>query len=732
MAVVGIRFDESAIGAPFAYDQSLVILSFFIGVIASYAALEAAERLRAREAGGHVWHAISSIALGVGVWSMLAIAMLAFASPLKRGYDPVMAAFSAIAGVATAALAFWIMRASAARGRLAWMYVALGGTVLGAGLTATLYTGIDAMRVAGEFVYRPALFVASVVIALAISAATLWLAFSPTRWWQRSVAALAMAAAFSGMYRIGIAASAITASRASVPAGLGLSEPIAAAWIALAASGVVMVALIAAYFDRRRERDAAYEVVRVRKEVAERTANLQATASQLDAALAHAERASAAKSDFLAGMSHELRTPLNSILGFSHLLTSGKTFEALTPNQAGAVQQIEQAGRHLLSLIDDVLDLARVESGRVPLSIEAVELAPLIEEAASMLQPAAIGANVTVHTDAAFRGLFVRADRRRLLQVLINLLSNGIKYNKHGGSVSVSCHDIDGEARIIISDTGVGISAQHLADVFEPFSRASQERSAVAGSGVGLALCRRLIQAMRGLIRVDSQEGKGSTFTITLPVAAETDRVAPQSLPLRATVLYIEDNPASVLLMRHIMKQIADAELVVATGAREGLELARGLKPGLILLDLNLPEMDGYQVLNALRAEESTADIPVFAVTADALPKDLERGVAAGFDHYLAKPLDIPQFIAAVDVALAQPPARRARRTRIKREQPAARAPAPAPVEVIGFKKPSPFGVAASLFASKLTPTRAEKKPPLATAKTLPSTVPTSEIPPAG
>ncbi len=718
MAVVGLRFDESAIGAPFAYDQSLVFLSFFIAVIASYATLEVAERLRVAGGGGHVWHAASSIALSGGVWSMLAIAMLAYASPLKRGYDPAMAALSGVSILAAAALAFWIMRACTVRGRVGWIYVALGGAVLGAGLAAMLYTGIAAVRVAGVVVYRPGLFAISVAIALAAAGAALWLAFSPTRWWQRALAAVAMAAAFSGMYRLGIAASAVVAGGSNASSGLRLAEPIAAAWIALGVVGVVMIALIGAFFDRRREQDAAYEAVRLRKEVAQRTANLQATASQLDAALAHAERASAAKSDFLASMSHELRTPLNSILGFSQLLLNSRSFEPLTAKQAGAVQQIEQAGRHLLLLIDDVLDLSRIEAGRVPLSIEPVEVAALIEEAASMLQPAAISANVTVHTDAAFHGLFVRADRRRLLQVLINLLSNGIKYNKHGGSVSVSCHNVEGEARIIISDTGVGIPAQHLGEVFEPFSRLSQERS--AGAGAGLALCRRLVQAMRGVIRVDSLEGKGTTFTVALPVAAEQEGAAPTPA-LRATVLYIEDNPASVLLMRHIMKEMADIELVVATSAREGIELARGLKPGLILLDINLPEMDGYEVLQTLRSDEHTAEIPVFAITANALPKELERGVAAGFDHYIAKPLNIPQFIAAVDVVLAQPPARRLKRARVKRE-PAA---APAPVELVGFKRPSPFGAAASLFASKLTPTRAVKK-----ASPPPAELPSN--PPAG
>ena len=721
MAVIGLRFDEGAVGAPFAYDQSLVLLSFFVAVIAFYATLEAAERLRGTTgSAGHVWHAGSSIVFGGGVWSMLAIAMLAYVSPLERGYDPVIAALSGFAILVSSALAFWIMRACTVRGQVGWMYVTLGGIVLGAGLTAMLYTGIAAVRVAGDIVYRPSLFALSVAIAVAASAATLWLAFSPTRWWQRALAAVAVAAAFSGMYRIGMAASAIIASGASVSRGVVVTEPIVAGWIALAVVGAVMIALIGAFYDRRREEDAAFEAVRLRKEVGQRTANLQATADQLDAALAHAERASTAKSDFLASMSHELRTPLNSILGFSHLLMGGKSFEPLTTKQAGAVQQIDQAGRHLLVLIDDILDLSRIEAGRLPLSIEPVEVAALIEEATSMLQPTAISANVTVHTDAAFRGLFVRADRRRLLQVLINLLSNAIKYNKQGVSVSVSCRDDDGEARITVSDTGAGIPAQHLGEVFEPFSRLSQERSASVGSGVGLALCRRLVQAMRGVIRVDSLEGKGSTFTVTLPVAAESERAAP-SLPLRATVLYIEDNPASVLLMRHIMKEMADIELVVATGAREGIELARGLKPGLILLDINLPEMDGFEVLKALRNDENTAEIPVFAVTANALPKDLERGVAAGFDHYIVKPLNIPQLIAAVDVALAQPPARRLKRARTKRE-PAATLQAP--VEIIGVvKRPSPFGAAASLFAGKLAPTRAVKKAPPHTVE-LPSSSP--------
>jgi CheY-like chemotaxis protein len=237
--------------------------------------------------------------------------------------------------------------------------------------------------------------------------------------------------------------------------------------------------------------------------------------------------------------------------------------------------------------------------------------------------------------------------------------------------------------------------------VFEPFNRLGQDRSTVTGSGVGLALCRRLIESMRGAIRVNSVEDKGSTFTVTLPLAAQTEWIEPN--PPRATVLYVEDNPANVLLMRHIMKEMGDIELVVATTPREGVELARGLRPGLILLDINLPDMDGYEVLRTLRADAYTADIPVFAVTSNALPKELERGVAAGFDHYLTKPLNIPQFVAAVEVALTQPPVRRSKRVRVR--PPAA--PAPAPAETLAVKAPTATPLRKpSFLTGLLSPTR--------------------------
>ncbi len=650
MTILGLCFDEYAVGAPFTHDRALVIVSFLVAAIASYTALELAERLRsARGSAGNVWHGASSIALGGGIWSMHFIAMLAFTTPLERGYDLGLTALSALVAMAVAALGFWIVRGGAD-----WVRVLSAGVFLGIGVVAMHYTGMEALRVSGEVLYRPSLFALSVVIALAAATVALWLALNLARWWHRAIAAIVMAIAICGMHYTGMAATVIVAGLPTTPSGITVSESILAAGITLGVIGIVIVGLVGAFYDRRREEDAIQETFRLRKEVARRTADLQLAAEQLDAALGKAEHASAAKSDFLASMSHELRTPLNSILGFSQLLLTGKSFEPLSSKHAGAVQQIDQAGRHLLLLIDDILDLSRIEAGRLSLSIETVEVAPLVEEVTSMLQPTAIDASVTVHTDAVFPNLHVRADRRRLQQVLINLVTNGIKYNHRGGSVSVTCREVDGAVRLAVSDTGVGIPAQYMEELFEPFNRLGQEQSTVVGSGVGLALCRRLIEAMQGTIRADSTEGAGSTFTVTLPLAAhDAWRTLSENGP--ATVLYVEDNPANILLMRHIIKELNDVELVVTTSPREGIDLARGLKPALILLDINLPEMDGFAVLRALKADPDVSPIPVFALTANAMPREIEHGIAAGFDRYLTKPLNVVQFVKAVEAVLQAP-----------------------------------------------------------------------------
>ena len=629
------------------------MLSFIVAFIASYTALELAERLRGAEGGAaRVWHSASAVVLGGGIWSMHFIAMLAFETPLERGYDFALTVFSMIVAIVAVAIGLWIVR-----WRTSWATILAAGVFVGAGVVAMHYTGMAALLVAGDVVYRPSIFALSVVVALTAATVALWLAFTLTRWWQRVGAGVVMAVAICGMHYTGMGATVIRVGREPPHTAMPVSEPFLAATIALGVFAIVLIGLVGAIYNRRREEDAIREAERLRAIVAERTAELQRTAESLDAALERAERASAAKSDFLASTSHELRTPLNSILGFAQLLLNGQSFEQLTPEQSGAVQQIYGSGKHLLHLIDEILDLSRIEAGKMAVSIETLDIAALAEEVVATFQPAAVEAGVTIHVSAPPGGLSASADRRRLGQVLINLVANAIKYNKRGGEVAVACRDADNWAQIAVSDTGGGIPQHLMADLFEPFNRLGQEQSEIVGSGVGLALSKRLIEAQDGWIRAESRPGVGTTFTIGVPAAAGASVESAARDPSRPTVLYIEDNPSNVLLMRHIMKEIEGVDLLVAANPRDGIKMARAVRPAVVLLDINLPDMNGFEVLRFLKTHSKTAGIPVCALTANAMPREVERGREAGFDRYITKPIDVPRFVQALHELLQAAPA---------------------------------------------------------------------------
>ena len=371
-----------------------------------------------------------------------------------------------------------------------------------------------------------------------------------------------------------------------------------------------------------------------------------------------AERASQAKSDFLSRMSHELRTPMNAILGFGQLLECD---DGLNEEQHDSVREILHGGRHLLELINEVLDLARVESGRIDLSLEPVDLCGVLHECFSLLQPLAEARAIRLR-HAGIDGALVRADRTRLKQVLINLLSNAIKYNRDGGEVGVEVDSPEqGQMRISVTDTGRGIPVARQAELFQPFNRLGAEATEVEGTGIGLTITRRLVEMMGGRIDLESRTGKGSRFWIELPleafpqsrrvVANATDAhngVERAEMPQRR-VLYIEDNPANLKLVSQLLGRRRHVHLLTAHTPSLGLELAAAHCPDLILLDINMPGMDGYQLLSVLRADARLKDIPVVAVTANAMPRDLERGRAAGFADYLSKPIDIKHFYAMLD-----------------------------------------------------------------------------------
>jgi PAS domain S-box-containing protein len=384
--------------------------------------------------------------------------------------------------------------------------------------------------------------------------------------------------------------------------------------------------------------------------------------AELLTAVGVAERASMAKSEFLSRMSHELRTPLNSVLGFAQLLD----MDDLSKQQEQAVGHILRAGRHLLNLIDEVLDIARIESGHLDLSVEPVLVLDVLGDAVDLARPLAEHRDVSLTVDARScpSDTFVLADRQRLLQVLLNLLSNATKYNDRTGHVEVIVSRTDdGRAKISVADTGPGIRPENIDRVFEPFDRLGAELSGVEGTGVGLTLSKHLVDRMGGEIAVRSTLAVGSTFSVLLPLTdppEELESLAPirietPTLRRALRILHVEDNLANLALVEQILARHQEVELIAATLGSLALELARRHRPDVILLDLHLPDMSGIDVLGRLRADPTTTEIPVVVVSADATPERIERLDAARVAAYLTKPIDVRELLRVIEsVARAQ------------------------------------------------------------------------------
>jgi PAS domain S-box-containing protein len=371
-----------------------------------------------------------------------------------------------------------------------------------------------------------------------------------------------------------------------------------------------------------------------------------------------ADHANRAKSEFLSRMSHELRTPMNSILGFAQLLDMD---DGLSATQRDRVGEIRAAGAHLLALIDDLLDIARIEAGKLTVDLRAVRVADVVQQAVGMVETVAHQFDVRIQVDVP-PDLAAHADATRLRQILVNLLSNACKYNVRGGAVVVRCEHRSPETLVLaVADTGPGLTPEQVARLFTPFERVGAERSGVEGVGLGLARSKRLAELMGMRLEIVSSRGRGSVFTLTMSAArGEAPQTAAErpstSAPVSpvGTVLYIEDNPANVRLVEAMLRIHFDASLATAPEGERGLELARQLRPSLILLDINLPGIDGYEVLARLRADAATASIPVVALSANAMPADIERGQRAGFVRYLTKPVRMEDLSALLrDLAAA-------------------------------------------------------------------------------
>ncbi|MCG5516806.1 PAS domain-containing hybrid sensor histidine kinase/response regulator [Ectothiorhodospira sp. 9905] len=371
-----------------------------------------------------------------------------------------------------------------------------------------------------------------------------------------------------------------------------------------------------------------------------------------------ADRANQFKSDFVLGMSHELRTPLNAVLGFGQLLQHDPD---LTPEQAANLEEIQKAGQHLVGLIDEILDLSRVESGRLELSTSTEDCGMLAEESLSLVTALAEERRVRLELDVG-DGIAVDCDPIRLRQVIVNLLSNGIKYNRPNGEVKLSVRrQGDGEqesVRIDIKDTGIGIPQDRLDDVFRPFERLGREH--VEGTGIGLVISKKLVEAMGGTLTVESRQGSGSRFSIIMPLGngahppvSVMPSVTMKAKKARGLVLHIDDSTTNLRLLQRVLSRSNGVDYMGSPTGSLGLDLAIAYKPRLIFLDLELPDMHGFEVLERLRSMAATCHIPVVGLTARASAKDISKGLEAGFDRYIGMPFDIDEVMSAIQAYMA-------------------------------------------------------------------------------
>jgi PAS domain S-box-containing protein len=386
--------------------------------------------------------------------------------------------------------------------------------------------------------------------------------------------------------------------------------------------------------------------------------------AELNAAKAAAEAANQAKSEFLSSMSHELRTPLNAILGFAQLMESDDP--APSPAQKVSIDQILQAGWYLLALINEVLDLSLIESGKLSFSNEKMSLPEVLTDCRAMMEPLALKRGITMEFPDFDEPCFVMADRTRVRQILVNLLSNAIKYNRPNGTIKVKCVvRAEGYLRVCVTDTGMGLTQNKLKQLFQPFNRLGQESGSEQGTGIGLVVTKRLVEVMKGTIGVESTVGSGTQFWIDLvrtspprhdftqaDAATHAQDKINHTGPVR-TVLYVEDNPANLKLVTMLIARRPDWRLLTAETGNLGIELAQAHLPDVILMDINLPGISGIKVRSILSRDSATAHIPVVALSANANPRDVERGLAEGFLKYLTKPIKVDELMETLDLGIA-------------------------------------------------------------------------------
>jgi NO-binding membrane sensor protein with MHYT domain/CheY-like chemotaxis protein/nitrogen-specific signal transduction histidine kinase len=643
------------------YEPPLVLISILVAIVASYSALSLAGRVA--EANGRTrlaWMLGGAIAMGSGIWAMHFVGMLAFRLPIPVAYDIPITLVSLVLPIAASGLALW----QVSRANLGPVRLGVSAVTMGVGINAMHYTGMAAMRMQPGIVYDPLLFALSVLIAVGASALALWIAFrlrrsTPDVWAPRIGAAVVMGCAIVGMHYTGMAAANFPEDSVCMAARVGVHRDSLATLVVLATFCVLGLALIASVFDARLEANARI-LAMSQATSAERQHLLERERIARD----EAERLSALKDEFLATLSHELRTPLNAILGWAGMLQRGVKDEA---TMRRALETIERNARAQGKLIDDLLDMSRIISGTVRLDVQTVDPSRIVEAALGTVHPAAAAKMIALRADLGREPgslpLEIRADAGRLQQVLWNLLANAVKFTPPGGSVQVLLGRDGHDAVIRVIDSGIGISTDFLPYVFDRFRQQDASISRQHGGlGLGLSIARQLVELHGGTIAVDSAGAHtGTTFTVRLPLARPSAVAAPAMGVRPATqagvddladlsglrVLVIDDAPDTLDVLEQILSY-SGAATMTAPGAGAALALLEREVPDVIVSDVGMPEVDGFELMRRIRRRAATADIPAIALTAFTRQDDRAKALQAGFTDYLAKPVEPAVLAAAI------------------------------------------------------------------------------------
>ncbi len=644
------------------YHPILVAVSILVAIFASYTGLSLADRVRSSQGiTAAVWTAGGALALGTGIWAMHFIGMLAFHLPIALGYDLAITGLSLLLPVLVTGLALWQLRHRVVPAPR----LAAAALLMGLGINGMHYTGMAAMRMQPGIVYDPVTFAASLLLAIAAAAGSLWIAYrlrlrTPRASLIQAAAATVMGLAIAGMHYTGMAAAGFPPGSVCLAATQGMDQVNLAILVTLGTAGILTMALVVSVYDARLE-SRTHVLAASLATAEERRSQFQ---TEHEARL-QVERLSHLKDEFLATLSHELRTPLNAVLGWAQLLQQGGKDDATLQRGLAA---IERNARAQVQMIDDLLDMSGIVSGKVQIEPAPVWPADFVTAAVDAIRPTALARRIAVATDIDRDAGPVLADAARMQQVMGNLLSNAAKFTEPGGHITVTLAGSTGHAghaTIQVADTGAGIDPAFLPHVFERFRQADSSTTRLHGGlGLGLSIARQLVELQGGTIRADSAgAGRGAIFSITLPLStyaapargAGGGTAAGTAAPDLggAVIVAVDDQPDSLDVLKRTLVA-ANARVYTAGSGIGALNLIASVRPSLLISDISMPGMDGFELLRKVRALPNCRTLPALALTALAGARERERALAAGYSDHLPKPVGPALLVRAAAALLTQ------------------------------------------------------------------------------